>query len=101
MAQDAAPPRGAPATDIDPFTPERILNPYAWHAELREMGAMVWLNKYGCYFAPRYAECFAIVADHGLAAATIAARRVGSENMSNPIARSLRQVLGSRWTIAV
>jgi 4-methoxybenzoate monooxygenase (O-demethylating) len=63
MAQDAMPPKGAPSTDIDPFTPERILDPYAWHAELRDLGPMVWLNKYSCYFAPRYAEAFAIAGD--------------------------------------
>lgn len=64
MAQDAAPPRGAPVTDIDPFTPERILDPYPWHHELRELGPLVWLSRYGCFFAPRYAECHAIVADY-------------------------------------
>ena len=64
MPQDAAPARGAPRTDIDPFTPERILDPYTWHAELRAKGPMVWLERYGCYFSARYAETFAIIADH-------------------------------------
>lgn len=64
MAQVAAPPRGAPKTAIDPFTPERILDPYAWHAEVRELGPIIWLEHYGCYLAARHAECFAIVADH-------------------------------------
>jgi cytochrome P450 len=64
MAQDAAPPRGAPVSDIDPFTPEHILAPYAWHHTLREAGPMVWLSRYGCFFAPRYAEAFAIIADY-------------------------------------
>lgn len=64
MAQDAAPPRGAPVSDIDPFTPEHILNPYAWHQTMREAGPMVWLAKYDCFFAPRYAEAYSIVADY-------------------------------------
>ena len=64
MPQDAAPPRGAPITTIDPFTAERILSPYGWHAELRDKGPMVWLEKYACFFAPRYAETFQIVADY-------------------------------------
>ncbi len=64
MAQDAAPPRGAPASDIDPFSPQHILNPYAWHHEMRELGALVWLTKYRCFFAPRYAEAFQIIADY-------------------------------------
>ena len=64
MAQDAAPARGTAVTDLDPFSPDRILDPYPWHAELRDKGAMVWLEKYGCYFAPRYAEAFQIIADY-------------------------------------
>ncbi len=64
MPQDAAPPRGAPASDIDPFTPKNILAPYTWHDELRELGPMVWLSRYGCYFAPRYAEVYNIIADY-------------------------------------
>jgi 4-methoxybenzoate monooxygenase (O-demethylating) len=64
MFQDGAPPRGAPATDLDPFAPENILNPYAWQAELRELGSLVWLNKYQCFFALRYDECFKIIADY-------------------------------------
>ncbi len=64
MAQDASPPRGAPATSIDPFTRQHILDPYRWQHELREMGPMVWLERYGCFFAARYAEAFAIIADY-------------------------------------
>jgi cytochrome P450 len=64
MTQHFAPPIGAPATDLDPFAPENILNPYDWHRTLRELGSLVWLNQYGCFIAPRYEECFRIVADH-------------------------------------
>ena len=64
MAQDAAPPRGAPVSDIDPFTPEHILAPYAWHHTMRETGPMVWLSRYGCFLAPRYDEVHAIIADY-------------------------------------
>lgn len=64
MAQDATPPRGAPASDIDPFTPEHILDPYPWHEQMRETGALVWLTKYGCFLAPRHAEAYQIVSDY-------------------------------------
>jgi cytochrome P450 len=57
-------PKGAPATDLDPFSPECIANPYAWHHDLREMGPLVWFNRYQCFFAPRYDECYKIVADY-------------------------------------
>lgn len=64
MAQDAAPPKGAPSSDIDPYSPENILDPYTWHARLRELGPLVWLEKYGVFAAPRYAEVHAMVADY-------------------------------------
>lgn len=64
MAKHSTPPGGAPITDLDPFTPESILDPYPWHHQLRELGSLVWLDKYQCFFAPRYDECFKIVADH-------------------------------------
>ncbi len=64
MAQDASPPRGAAVSDIDPYSVENILNPRAWHAEVRGLGPLVWLSKYKCFLAARHAECFAIVADH-------------------------------------
>lgn len=64
MAQDASPPRGAPISDIDPFTPEHILNPYPWHHEMREMGPLVWLTKYQCFLAPRHAEVYRIISEY-------------------------------------
>lgn len=64
MPQDAAPPRGAPVSDIDPFIPENILNPHPWHHALREMGPMVWLSRYACFFAPRYAEVHTVISDY-------------------------------------
>ena len=41
MAQDASPPRGAAVSDIDPYSPENILTPRAWHARVRELGPLV------------------------------------------------------------
>jgi len=64
MAQDATPPRGAPVSEIDPFTREHILDPYTWHHRLREMGALVWLTKYQCFYAPRYAEVHRIISEY-------------------------------------
>lgn len=68
MAQDAFPPQPCPAqcpsTDIDPYAPAHLLDPYPLHHELRELGPVVWLSRWGTFMAPRHAECHAIVADH-------------------------------------
>lgn len=64
MAQDASAPPGAAVTTIDPYTAEFILDPYPGHAELRRLGPVVWLDKYGCFATARYAPCHAILADH-------------------------------------
>ena len=63
MAQDAAP-LGAPVSDIDPFTPQHILDPYPWHEEMREKGPLVWLTKYQCFLAPRHAETYRIISEY-------------------------------------
>jgi cytochrome P450 len=52
-----------PRSDVDPFSREYILNPYAYHEEFLEAGSLVWMNKLQLFFAPRYAECQAIVSD--------------------------------------
>ncbi len=64
MAQDAAPHRGTPTSDIDPFAPAFVLDPYAHHSALRELAPMVWMEKYGVFMATRYDETLAIVSDY-------------------------------------
>ena len=56
-------PTPAPTSDIDPFCPEFILDPYPRHARLREAGPLVWLERWNAWLAPRYAEVHAIVGD--------------------------------------
>jgi 4-methoxybenzoate monooxygenase (O-demethylating) len=50
-------------SDIDPFSPEYIQNPYPFHEELREAGPIVWLRKYDVWCVPRYQEAQAVLQD--------------------------------------
>ncbi|MEO1177996.1 MAG: cytochrome P450 [Pseudomonadota bacterium] len=47
---------GAPSTQIDPFSRDYILNPYPYHVELRDLGRVVWLEKYNCWCLPKHDE---------------------------------------------
>ena len=43
-----------PSSDIDPFSRENILDPYAWHQSLHDAGPLVWMTKYGVWGTARY-----------------------------------------------
>lgn len=47
---------GVPTSDIDLHTEENLLNSLEVFAELRDSGPVVWLEKYGIYALPRFAE---------------------------------------------
>ncbi len=53
----------APASDLDLFTNEALLDPYPLYDELRELGSAVWLTKLGAYALPRYAEAREVLRD--------------------------------------
>ena len=63
MAQDVRPAGSFPVSAIDPFSHAYIRDPYPFHRELRDAGPVVWLDRYGLFMAPRYAEAHAIVSD--------------------------------------
>jgi cytochrome P450 len=45
--------RGTTST-LDPYTDEALLNPWPLYRELREMGSVVWLVRYGMFAITRY-----------------------------------------------
>jgi len=47
---------GVPSSDIDLHTDENLLNSLEVAYRLRETGPVVWLEKYGLYALPRFAE---------------------------------------------
>jgi 4-methoxybenzoate monooxygenase (O-demethylating) len=55
--------RGAPVSDVDPFSLEFFEDPHRIHEELREAGPVVWLSRYGIYAVARYAEVHAVLND--------------------------------------
>ncbi len=54
---------GPPVSDLDPFSDELLLEPYAMHAELRDLGAVVRLEKYGVWAMARHADVYAMLND--------------------------------------
>ena len=43
-----------PISTPDPYTDQALLNPWPLYRELREMGPIVWLEKYGMFALTRY-----------------------------------------------
>ncbi len=51
------------STEIDPFGSEYLADPYRFHEELRELGPVIHLDRYGAYACARYDEIRAVLAD--------------------------------------
>src|SRR3979411_607915 len=43
-----------PTSTLDPYTDQALLNPSPLYRELREIGPVVWLQKYGMFALTRY-----------------------------------------------
>jgi hypothetical protein len=62
-ATDRAPPPGAPASDIDPFSLDFFADPFPAHHELRQAGPAVWLRRYGVWAVARYENVHRVLDD--------------------------------------
>ena len=51
-------------SDLDIFSDENLLNPYAGYQTLRDLGPAVWLTKQQAWALPRYTEVKAALRDH-------------------------------------
>jgi len=61
---EQAPPEGAaPSLDTDPFSDDFLTMPYAHHAQMRDAGPVVWLERYGVWAMARHAEVKAVFND--------------------------------------
>jgi cytochrome P450 len=52
-----------PVSDLDPFSPEFLREPHPFHEELREAGAVVWLQRYGVWAMARHEQVHSVLAD--------------------------------------
>jgi cytochrome P450 len=50
-------------TGLDPYAPEFLADPYPRYAELRELGPVVWLDRYEHYVVARHAETRIVLED--------------------------------------
>jgi cytochrome P450 len=53
-----------PATDLDLYSDEAVLEPYEHYRTLRGIGPAVWMEKYGAWAVPRYREVYDALHDH-------------------------------------
>ena len=56
--------RVMPSLDIDPFDETFLADPYAYHADLRDAGPVVWLEPLGVYAMARFDEVQSALRDH-------------------------------------
>ena len=52
-----------PISQIDPFSDEFLNNPHLYHEELREAGAVVWLERYNVWAMARHEQVHAVLSD--------------------------------------
>lgn len=57
-------PADIPHADLDPFAPEFLADPYAYHDALRDPGPVVWLSRYNVYAMARFDDVRAALLDH-------------------------------------
>jgi 4-methoxybenzoate monooxygenase (O-demethylating) len=50
-------------SDLDPFSPEFRSDPFTGYAELRRLGPIVWLPRYGIWAVARYAHVREVLSD--------------------------------------
>lgn len=50
--------------DLDPFSPEFRADPYARYAQMRALGPVLWLERYGIWAVTSYAAVKACLLDH-------------------------------------
>ncbi|WP_157218593.1 cytochrome P450 [Flavisphingomonas formosensis] len=50
-------------SDIDPFSPEFRADPFPHYAQLRDLGPVVWLEKYDIWCVQHYAQVKAVLSD--------------------------------------
>ncbi len=56
-------PTNCPISQVDPFAPDFLKDPYPYHHDLREAGPVVWLEKYDIFAMARYQEVRTALAD--------------------------------------
>mgnify|MGYP006195725183 FL=1 len=54
----------APISDFDPYAEDVLNNPYPHYEVLRELGPIVYLQRYGAYAIARHEEIDAVLRDH-------------------------------------
>ena len=64
QAKLPAPCSQAPVSHWDPYASEILQDPYESYADMRRLGPVVWLDRYGVYALPCYREVKDVLGDH-------------------------------------
>lgn len=64
MGELPSPQPQVPVSRWDPYATDVLADPYPHYAEMRALGPVVWLERYGVYALPRYNEAKDVLADH-------------------------------------
>jgi cytochrome P450 len=51
-------------SDLDPFSPEFRADPFTYYAELRALGPIVWLERYGIWAVSHYEQVRTVLTDY-------------------------------------
>lgn len=57
-------PTVTPSSDVDIVADDILADPYPVYAALRELGQVVYLERYGCWAFPRYEQVRTALRDH-------------------------------------
>ena len=64
LAQLPPPVANVPVSNFDPYDHAVLTDPYPYYEDLREQGPVIWLERYGVFALPCYAEVKAVLENH-------------------------------------
>ncbi|MFK7917359.1 MAG: cytochrome P450 [Ilumatobacter sp.] len=64
MTEKSTPPMGCPITTIDPYADDFLADRYSGYQQLRDLGSVVWLERYGIAALTRHDSVRAALNDH-------------------------------------
>lgn len=76
--------RAVPVLDVDLFADTNLVDPYPMHEDLRESGAVVYLERYRVWAMARHAEVYAALTDYETFCSSVGGRIRSRSALSAP-----------------
>lgn len=61
--EQSLPAKGVPVSDFDPYSSEVLSDPFHYYEALRDLGSVIWLEKYGVYAVARHEQVKQVLTD--------------------------------------